>query len=198
MRHAVPGCEDEMFFVRDTTLRVVLSHARKIRVCGSVTCACLCERVLCSVYRTTSSTHHHPFLLCVHYLQDIIQQKLNRIPPCMHHTTSPAFKHTMLLENSGHTQRWIVVSNLPCHVGLLAVTLHPTTTNTTPATNFFHLLADAYIAPAVLAGLSDVGEFLPWTFSTLLSKNDLLPDPEMTSRPEQVSFRDQDYVFCDL
>ena len=37
-------------FVRDTTLQMVLSHARKNHVCGSVKCACLCEQVLCNVY----------------------------------------------------------------------------------------------------------------------------------------------------
>ena len=45
------SCEDKRFFVRDTTLHVVMRHARKIHVCGSAKCACLCERVLCSVYR---------------------------------------------------------------------------------------------------------------------------------------------------
>ena len=29
---------------------MVLSHARKNHVCGSVKCACLCERVLCGVH----------------------------------------------------------------------------------------------------------------------------------------------------
>ena len=59
VRHAVHGCEDGMFCEGHNASSGL--EPREKNVCGSVKCACLCERVVCSVY-TPVVFKESPFL----------------------------------------------------------------------------------------------------------------------------------------